>query len=141
MDLEILATRNRIEYHQISTEYADTDNMLADIGTKALTVPKFPRIRDTMNGYALVKARYPDLDLPAYAYELSDEDETVHKRGSKIERIQAMIMNFQFVRWDENYPLPTSCALSATELTYDDHIEHIYERQSLFARLLQSLSL
>ena len=66
MDLEVLTTRNRIEDHQVSTEYADTDNMLADIGTKALTVPKFPRFRDTMNGYALVKAKYPDLDLQDY---------------------------------------------------------------------------
>ena len=102
MDLEVLTTRNRIEDHQVSTEYADTDNMLADIGTKALTLPKFPRFRDTMNGYALVKAKYPDLDLPDYVYQISDEDKPDHKRGSKLERVQSMIMDFQYVKWDED---------------------------------------
>ena len=106
MDLEVLATRNRIEDHQVSTEYADTDNMLADIGTKTLSVPKFPRFRDTMNGYALVKAKYPDLDLPTYVYELSDEGVTAHKRGSKFELVQSMIMDFHFKRWDEDYEDP-----------------------------------
>ena len=102
MDLEVLTTRNRIEDHQVSTEYADTDNMLADIGTKALTLPKFPRFRDTMNGYALVKAKYPDLNLPDYVYQISDEDKPDHKRGSKLERVQSMIMDFQYVKWDED---------------------------------------
>jgi hypothetical protein len=56
-----------------------------------------------MNGYALVKAKYPDLDLPDYVYHVSDEDETGHKRGSKLERVQSMIMDFQYVKWDENH--------------------------------------
>ena len=125
MDLEVLTTRNRIEDHQVSTEYADTDNMLADIGTKALTVPKFPRFRDTMNGYALVKAKYPDLDLPDYVYQISDEDKPDHKRGSKLECIQSMIMDFQYVKWDEDHPPPIRCALAHEELTYEDFIGHM----------------
>jgi hypothetical protein len=64
MDLEVLAIRNRVEDHKVATEYANTVNQLADMGTKALSVPTFPRMRDTMNGYALVKAHYPNLDLP-----------------------------------------------------------------------------
>ncbi len=34
MDLEILATRNRIEDHEISTEFIPTICMAADVGTK-----------------------------------------------------------------------------------------------------------
>jgi hypothetical protein len=78
-----------------------------------------------MNDYALVKAKYPDLNLPSYVYELSDEDETAHQRGSKFERVQSMIMDFQCVRWDEFYPPPTKCVLAHEELTYDDYIGHM----------------
>ena len=42
--------------------------MAADIGTKALTVQPFTMLRDTMNGYALVRAQYPDAPLPPYVY-------------------------------------------------------------------------
>ena len=36
-----------------------------------------------------------------------------------------MIMDFQFVRWDEDYSPPTRCALAHEELTYDDYIGHM----------------
>ena len=94
MDLEVLAIRNRIEDHEVGVEYCMSDNMSADLGTKALGLPKFPRLRDSINGYALVKAAYPDLNLPDYVYEISEDDETLPKRRSKLQRVQAMIMKF-----------------------------------------------
>ncbi len=103
MDLEVLAIQNRIEDHDVSVEYVITDNMAGDMDTKALGLPKFPRFRDTVNGYALVKAAYPDLNLPDYIYEISDDDETIAKRGSKLQRMQAMIMKFEVVAIDEDF--------------------------------------
>ena len=103
MDLEVLAIRNRIEDHEVGVEYCMSDNMNADLGTKALGLPKFPRFRDSINGYALVKAAYPDLDLPDYVYEIPDDDETLPKRGSKLQRVQAMIMKFHVEYIDEDF--------------------------------------
>jgi hypothetical protein len=68
MDLETLTIRNRIEDHQIATQYCSTLNMIADIGTKALPEAQFVKLRDMMNGYAIVKAKYPDLSLPDYVF-------------------------------------------------------------------------
>ena len=79
MDLKTLSTRNRIEDHEVKTEYCETGDMIADMGTKALAEPLFVRFRDTMNGYALVKAAFPDKELPAYVYQQRDAE----KRGSK----------------------------------------------------------
>jgi hypothetical protein len=59
-------------------------------------------MRDTMNGYALVKANYPDLDLPDYIYDIEDGDLTIPKRGSKLERVQAMIMKYEFTLFDDD---------------------------------------
>jgi hypothetical protein len=103
MDLEVLAIRNRIEDHEVGVEYCMSDNMSADLGSKALGLPKFPRFRDTINGYALVKAAYPDLNLPDYVYEISEDDETLPKRGSKLQRVQAMIMKFNVDYIDEDF--------------------------------------
>jgi hypothetical protein len=102
MDLEVLAIHNRVEDHEVATEYVNTVNQLSDVGTKALSVPTFPRMRDTMNGYALVKAHYPDLDLPDYIYEIEDGDLTIPKRGSNLERVQAMIMKYEFTLFDDD---------------------------------------
>ncbi len=103
MDLKVLAIRNRIEDHEVGVEYCMSDNMYADLGTKALGLPKFPRFRDTINGYALVKAAYPDLNLPDYVYEISEDDETLLKRGSKLQRVQAMIMKFDVDYMDDDF--------------------------------------
>jgi hypothetical protein len=103
MDLEVLAIRNRIEDHDVCVEYVMTENMAGDMGTKALGLPKFPKFRGTINGYALFKAAYPDLNLPDYVFEISDDDETIPKRGSKLQRVQAMIMKFEVVSLDENF--------------------------------------
>ena len=60
MDLKTLSVRNRIEDHVIQTKARKTDRMVADMGTKALPVGQFVLYRDVMNGYALVKAAYPN---------------------------------------------------------------------------------
>jgi hypothetical protein len=72
MDLETLTIRNRIEDHQIATQFCSTLNMIADIGTKALPEALFVKLRDMMNGYAIVKAKYPDLSLPDYVFTLDE---------------------------------------------------------------------
>jgi hypothetical protein len=47
--------------------------MIADIGTKALPEATFVRLRDMMNGYALVKAKYPELQLPCYVFTTNSD--------------------------------------------------------------------
>jgi hypothetical protein len=60
MDIRVFKVRERIEDQDVYLEYARTCEMLADIGTKALGARQFTYLRDLMNGYALVRARYPD---------------------------------------------------------------------------------
>ena len=72
MDLKTLSTRNRIEDHDIETEYISTLDMVADMGTKALPVEPFVRFRDTMNGYALVRAAFPDKDMSPFVYKVKE---------------------------------------------------------------------
>ena len=43
--------------------------MVADMGTKALPVGQFTLYRDVMNGYALVKAAYPDKEMSKLVFE------------------------------------------------------------------------
>ena len=43
--------------------------MPADIGTKALPVEPFVRLRDIANGYSLVKAAYPNFPMSNLVYE------------------------------------------------------------------------
>ena len=73
IDLKTLNVRNRIEDHQVKTKYCATDNMIADMGTKALSEIPFCTHRDAINGYALVRASFPDLVLPSYVCSLSIE--------------------------------------------------------------------
>ncbi len=47
-DLETLTIRNRIEDHQIATQFCATLNMIAGIGTKALPEALFVKLRDMM---------------------------------------------------------------------------------------------
>jgi hypothetical protein len=68
MDLRTLSTRNRIEDHEIKTKYRKTEKMVADVGTKALPENPFTMFRDVMNGYALVKAAYPNKTLSPLIY-------------------------------------------------------------------------
>ena len=65
MSLKTLSARNRIEDHEVKTEWIPTEDMVADIGTKSIPHPRFAKLRDVMNGYALVKAAYPNKEVPA----------------------------------------------------------------------------
>jgi hypothetical protein len=69
MDLRTLSTRNRIEDHEVQTKLKKTDKMVADMGTKALPANPFVKLRDVMNGYALVKAAYPNKNMSGLVYK------------------------------------------------------------------------
>ena len=69
MDLRTLSTRNRIEDHEIRTDFKSTTKMIADMGTKALPENPFVIFRDVMNGYALVKAAFPDKTMSPLIYD------------------------------------------------------------------------
>ena len=73
MDLKTLSTRNHIEDHEVETAYINTTLQVADMGTKALMENLFVKFRDTMNGYALVKASYPDKIMSPLIYSGSGE--------------------------------------------------------------------
>jgi hypothetical protein len=51
--------------------------MIADMGTKALPEKPFTLFRDVMNGYALVKAAYPDKVMSPLIYSGEERDVTV----------------------------------------------------------------
>jgi hypothetical protein len=69
MDLKTLASRNRIEGHQVETRRKKSSEMPADIGTKALPAEPFVRLRDIANGYSLVKAAYPNFPMSKLVYD------------------------------------------------------------------------
>jgi hypothetical protein len=52
MSLRTLSVRNKIEDGKVIPELVSTDDMVADIGTKALDVKRFQRLRDALTGYA-----------------------------------------------------------------------------------------
>jgi hypothetical protein len=66
IDRKILTSRNKIEDGEVMPKYIKTEDMLADIGTKALPDKQFIYLRDQLNGYALVKRHHPTYALPAY---------------------------------------------------------------------------
>jgi hypothetical protein len=68
MDLKTLSTRNHIEDHEVETAYINTTLQVGDMGTKGLPEDPFVRLRDTMNGYALVKAHHPDKEMSSLVY-------------------------------------------------------------------------
>jgi hypothetical protein len=59
MDRRILNARNKIEDAEIIPMYCETEDMIADIGTKALSDLQFSYLRDLLTGYALVKHHHP----------------------------------------------------------------------------------
>ena len=69
MSLRTLAARNKIEDHEVQTAWTKTEDMVADIGTKSLPPSRFKKLRDVMNGYALVKVAYPNKTLPEMVYD------------------------------------------------------------------------
>ena len=56
MERRILAARNKIEDGEIFPKYCKTEDMLADIGTKALEPARFEILRDLMTGYGVLDA-------------------------------------------------------------------------------------
>jgi hypothetical protein len=69
MDLKTLASRNRIEDHQVETKRKKSSEMPVDIGTKALPVEPFVRLRDIASGYSLVKAAHPNFPMSKLVYD------------------------------------------------------------------------
>ena len=96
MDMDILTSRNRIEDQQVSTKWKGTKDLLADLGTKALALNPFARLRDSMNGYLLVKAAYPNKAMPSCVYD-GEQDEG---RSADLKQVQAMIMRFSYLAVD-----------------------------------------
>ncbi len=66
IERRVLAARNMIEDGQTMPEYIATEDMLADIGTKALPDKQFCYLRDQLNGYALVRAHHPSYSMRSY---------------------------------------------------------------------------
>jgi hypothetical protein len=66
MERRVLTARNKIEDGQIFPKYCKTEEMLADIGTKALSDKQFVYLRDRLTGYALVKKHHPTYSMPSY---------------------------------------------------------------------------
>ena len=85
MNLKVLSSRNKIEDHEVSTKDTRTDHMIADMGTKALAANPFIRYRDIMNGYALVKAAFPEKQLSEHVWDGGSE------RGLKATQVMVML--------------------------------------------------
>ncbi len=66
VERRILTARSKIEDGEIMPKYLRTEEMVADIGTKALPDKQFVYLRDLLNGYALVKQHHPTYILPDY---------------------------------------------------------------------------
>jgi len=72
LEIRTWKLRERLDDQEIILHFCGTVDMLADIGTKALDIQPFEYLRDLMNGYALVRLRYNDMDLPILVICLSD---------------------------------------------------------------------
>ena len=57
MEVRVFSVRNKIEDMKVEPIYLKTENMLADIGTKALEPSLFISLRDQLCGYAKIVAR------------------------------------------------------------------------------------
>jgi hypothetical protein len=66
IDRKVLTARNKIEDGEVLPKYCRTEDMIADIGTKALSDKQFCYLRDLLTGYALVKQHHPTYLIPAY---------------------------------------------------------------------------
>ena len=96
IDFKTLSARNRIEDMQVETCYCPTPIMRADIGTKALPEHPFVHHRDIINGYALVKCAYPEMELPDYVHV---GDQLTHNQN--LSALCISIMNSPFTAGDE----------------------------------------
>ncbi len=57
MEVRVFSVRNKIEDMKVEPIYLKTENMLADIGTKALDPSLFISLRDQLCGYKKIIAR------------------------------------------------------------------------------------
>jgi hypothetical protein len=96
MDLQTLSIRDRIEDHLVFPEYLETDRMIADMGSKALPETPFIKFRDVMNGYALVRARFPDLPLSKYVYDISTDPDFNCDFHHSRSRLSSLIMSMKY---------------------------------------------
>jgi hypothetical protein len=69
IERRVLSARNKIEDGETWPEYIHTSEMVADIGTKALSDRQFAYLRDLMNGYAMIKVHRPSYLVPSYVRE------------------------------------------------------------------------
>ena len=83
MDVRVFKVRGRIEDQEVYLEYVSTCEMIADLGTKALGARQFTYLRDLMNGYALVRAQYPDMRFKCHLVLAEEELARHRKSGSK----------------------------------------------------------
>jgi hypothetical protein len=113
MNLKTLTIRNMIEDHFVETEWLETKEMLGDMGSKALPANPFTCFRDSMNGYALVRARFPNKVLSPYIYNSAPHTNTFNET-------QAMLMGFTF--HDENADHDDDCDTEEEEdeVSHDD---------------------
>ncbi len=123
--------------------------MLADMGSKALPEFPFTSFRDTMNGYALVRARFPDKVMSPYIYEIEDErikdlckatdkyeaaiimqpeanprNHWPHQPRNQLKSVQAMIMQFTYHEADdENHDTECDTEEEEDEVNSDDGMD------------------
>jgi hypothetical protein len=71
IDIRVFGIRNIIEDQKVRTQYCNTLEMVADLGTKALDEKRFVFLRDLMNGYALVAASKGRKGLPSMVCSFS----------------------------------------------------------------------
>ena len=55
MDTQLYDLSDRIVDQEVQLKHCSTEEMVADIGTKALSKSKFAYFRDLVNGYAVAK--------------------------------------------------------------------------------------
>jgi hypothetical protein len=122
MDLQTLSIRDRIEDHHIFPIYLKTDKMLADMGSKALAETPFVQFRDLMNGYALVKASFPDLQMPRYVYDISDDPEFNRDFHHSSSRISSLIMGMKYHTLSDD-DLEDDCHYDNENITDDEEEE------------------
>jgi hypothetical protein len=136
MDLKTLSIRDRIEDHKVFPVYLKTDRMLADMGSKALSASPFIQFRDIMNGYALVKAHYPDYPISDLVYDVSNDlslftQESNSDSHHPISRISALILGMKctYLSHEDDEDLPDE-AEEEEEDDDDDDMDTTHENDT-----------
>jgi hypothetical protein len=94
MDLKTLSIRDRIEDHKVIPVYLQTERMIADMGSKALPASPFILFRDVMNGYALVKAHYPNYPMSEYIYDINKDPVSANTTQSP--NFKTLCLDFEY---------------------------------------------